>query len=158
MTHTVGISEMKISSTPGDVLVTYSLGSCVGLALYDPVAKVAGMIHCMLPLSKIDANKAAANPQMFTDTGVPALLQAVFDAGALRNRLIAKVAGAASPLDERGTFKIGERNYIVLRKILWKNNILIASEHTGGTMARTLYLHVDTGRTFIKSSGQEIEL
>jgi len=112
----------------------------------------------MLPLSKIDPAKAAINPQMFTDTGVPALIQAVFDIGAVRNRIVAKVAGAASLLDEKGTFKIGERNYIVLRKILWKNNILIASEETGGTIARTLYLYLNDGRTLIKSGGQEREL
>jgi chemotaxis protein CheD len=149
---------MKISDQPDDVLVTYSLGSCVGLALYDPVLRVGGMIHCMLPLSEIDPAKAQANPCMFTDTGVPALMTALLDMGAQKKRLIAKVAGAAKLLDEQGTFKIGERNYIVLRKILWKNDILIAAEDTGGNKTRTLSLHLDTGRTMVKSQGQEVEL
>ncbi len=156
--HTVGISEMKVSTEPGDVLVTYSLGSCVGLAVYDPVACIGGLIHCMLPLSKIDPAKAAATPAMFTDTGVPALLQEMLNRGASKRRLIAKVAGAAALMDEKGMFKIGERNFTVLRKILWKNDILIAAEETGGTIARTLYLYMDTGRTVIKSQGQEHEL
>ena len=149
---------MGISDQPDDVLVTYSLGSCVGLSLYDPVAKLGGLIHCMLPLSKIDPAKAQANPFMFTDTGVPALIQRMLDYGAQKRRLVAKVAGAASLLDEQGTFKIGERNYIVLRKVLWKNDILIASEETGGAIARTLYLYLDSGKTMIKSQGQEREL
>ena len=158
MIHTIGISEMKISTNRDDVLVTYSLGSCVGLSLYDPVAAVGGMIHCMLPLSKLDPAKASANPQMFTDTGVPALLQAVFDHGAERKRLIAKVAGAASLLDDKGLFRIGERNHTVLRKVMWKNNILIAAEDVGGTIARTLTLYMSTGQTTIKSGGRETPL
>ena len=158
MNYTVGISEMKVSNQPGDVLITYSLGSCVGLVLYDPALQVGGMVHCMLPLSRIDLNKARAYPFMFTDTGAPALLQAVLDMGASRKRLIAKVAGGAAPLNDNSVFKIGERNYIVLRKVLAKNDILITSESVGGTIARTLYLHIEDGRTLIKSSGQETEL
>lgn len=149
---------MKISNQRDDVLVTYSLGSCVGLSLYDPVAGVGGMIHCMLPLSKIDQAKAAANPIMFTDTGVAALLQAVYNLGAERKRLIAKVAGGSSLMDEQGLFRIGERNYTVLRKMLWKNNILITAEDVGGSVSRTLYLYMDTGKTTIKSGGCEREL
>lgn len=158
MQHVIGIAEMMVSNQPEDVLVTYSLGSCVGLTLYDPAARVGGMIHCMLPLSKIDPPKAAANPSMFTDTGVAALLQAVFDLGADRRRLVAKVAGAASLLDEKGLFKIGERNHTVLRKVLWKNSIQVAGEEVGGNSSRTLYLHMDTGRTMLKSGGQQREL
>jgi chemotaxis protein CheD len=158
VTLTIGISDMKTSSRSDDVLVTYSLGSCVGLSLYDPAACVGGLVHCMLPLSTLDVEKAKANPQMFTDTGVAALLQAVFDLGAERKRLIAKVAGAASLLDEKGLFRIGERNYTVLRKVLWKNNILIAAEDVGGTIARTLSLYMATGRTTIRSGGREREL
>jgi len=155
---TVGISEMLVRSGGEEVLVTYSLGSCVGLALYDPAIRAGGLIHCMLPLSKIDPAKAQAAPAMFVDTGVPALLQALFDLGAEKKRLVAKVAGASSLLDEKGLFKIGERNYTVLRKLLWKNDILIAAEEVGGTAARTMYLHMATGRTVIRSQGQEREL
>jgi len=155
---TIGISEMKISTRPDDVLVTYSLGSCVGLSMYDPAAQVGGMVHCMLPLSRIDMNKAKANPFMFTDTGVSALLQTMFEHGAERKRIVAKVAGGAKLLDEQGTFRIGERNYTVLRKVLWKNDILIAGEDVGGTVARTMYLYMANGVTTVKSGGREVEL
>lgn len=158
MQHVIGIGEMKTSADPNAVLVTYSLGSCVGLTLYDPIAGVGGLIHCMLPLSKIDPEKAKGNPERFTDTGVVCLLQAVLDQGAERKRLVAKVAGAAKLLDENGVFKIGERNHTVLRKVLWKNNILIDAEDVGGTVARTMYLYMDSGTTSIKSQGQEAEL
>jgi len=149
---------MKLSNSRDDILVTYSLGSCVGLSLYDSISRIGGLIHCMLPLSTIDPEKARTSPCMFTDTGITALLQAIFNMGAVRNRLIAKVAGASSLLDEKGLFKIGERNYTVLRKILWKNNILIAGEDIGGCTSRTMYLYIATGRTIIKSGGVEKEI
>ena len=158
MTHIVGISDMKVSNIISDVLVTYSLGSCIGVTLFDPVAQVGGLIHCMLPLSRIDSVKAETNPVMFTDLGIPLLLKAVFDLGAERKRLVAKVAGAATMLDSKDLFKIGERNYTVMRKVLWKNNILIASEDIAGTVPRTMFLHMDSGKTIIKSRGQEVEL
>ena len=158
MQLTVGISEMKVSKDPGDMLVTYSLGSCIGVALFDPDAGVGGLIHCMLPLSRLDPVKARQNPHMFTDTGIPSLIQSVLDGGGTRKRMIAKVAGAASPLNDNGMFKIGERNYTVLRKVLWKNEILIAAEDVGGTIARTLVLHIANGKTTIRSGGKEREL
>ena len=95
---------------------------------------------------------------MFTDTGISALLQAVFDNGGERKHLIARVAGASSLLDKKGLFKIGERNYTVLRKVLWKNNILIKSEDVGGNVSRTIYLHMDDGRTLMRSMGTVREL
>ncbi|MGD9546788.1 MAG: chemotaxis protein CheD [Candidatus Krumholzibacteriia bacterium] len=154
----VDISDMKLSRDPDDVLVTYSLGSCVGLTLYDPVAVVGGMIHCMLPMSKIDPDKARLRPYMFVDTGVAAMLGELYAMGAQRQNLIAKVAGAGSPLGREETFRIGQRNYTILRKFLWKNNILIDKEDVGGSKARTLYLYMADGRTTVKSEGKEVEL
>ncbi|MCC6491011.1 MAG: chemotaxis protein CheD [Candidatus Hydrogenedentes bacterium] len=158
MKLTVGISEMLVTQSLEDVLITYSLGSCIGVSLYDPEAQVGGLIHCMLPLSRIDPERAKRQPQMFTDTGVPALLQEVLNRGANRKRIVAKVAGAAAPLSDNGVFKIGERNYTVLRKVLWKNEILIAAEEVGGTIARTMTLYMETGKTTIRSGGVEREL
>lgn len=158
MLLTVDISDMKVSTRNDDIIITYSLGSCVALSLYDPVAGVGGLIHCMLPLSKIDPAKAMANPCMFTDLGVQTLLQAVFDQGAKRENLITKVAGGARLLDTKNLFRIGERNYTVLRKVLWKNNILITAEDVGGTISRTVSLYMETGKTTIKTGGKETEL
>lgn len=158
MEWVVGISDMKVSNTPSDILVTYSLGSCVGLSLFDPEAQVGGLIHCMLPLSKTDPVRAGANPHMYVDTGVISLLQALTDLGVRNERLVAKVAGGASILDGRRTFRIGERNYAILRKILWMSEIAIAAADVGGTKARTMLLHIGTGRTMIRSAGKEAEL
>lgn len=155
---TIDISDMKLSNNRDDILVTYSLGSCAGLTLYDPVAGVGGMIHCMLPLSKIDPEKAKLKPYMFVDTGVAAMLGELYAMGAQRQNIIAKVAGAGSPLGREETFRIGQRNYTILRKFLWKNNILIAKEDVGGTKARTLFLYMTDGKTTVKSEGKEVEL
>jgi chemotaxis protein CheD len=154
---TVGISEMQISRSPEEILVTYSLGSCVALSLHDP-AIGAGLIHCMLPQSSIDPAKARQKPAMFVDLGVPALLDAMLALGARRRSLVAKVAGGANVFDDRGMFRIGERNHAALRRILWKNDILIAAEHVGGTKARTMYVSVATGRVLIKSGTEQVEL
>ena len=158
MKRIVGISEMIVSRDPKDILITYSLGSCIGVTVYDPETRVGGLIHCMLPLSKIDTEKARKMPCMFVDTGIPALLNRMFEKGAERNRLITKVAGASQLMDEKKIFKIGERNYAVLRKLLWKNNILIEAEDVGGQISRTVTLEIATGRTTIKSKGKEWEL
>jgi chemotaxis protein CheD len=158
MTVTVGVSEMGISSNAGETLITYALGSCVGLSLHDPVAGVGGLLHCMLPLSRIDEDKAVANPFIFVDTGVSAFLRALYARGAQRERLVAKVAGGSKIMDQHGFFNIGERNYAVLRKLLWKNNILISGEDVGGTSPRTMRLHMDSGKTILKITGEELEI
>lgn len=149
---------MKATRNVNDVLVTYSLGSCVGMTFYDPVNQVGGLIHCMLPLSKIDPVKAHKAPAMFTDTGAPMLIKSVFDLGAARHNLIVKVAGASQLLEERKLFKIGERNVNILRKVLWKNGILILAEDVGGYAARTMALDMSSGKTTIKVQGKELEL
>jgi len=156
--RTVGISEMWISRLKGEVLVTYSLGSCVALSLYDPAIGAAGLIHCMLPQGSIDPEKARRSPAMFVDVGVQALLDQMVTLGSSRRSLIAKVVGGANVFDDRGMFRIGERNYTTLRKILWKNEILIAAEDVGGTKPRTMYVSVSTGRVILRTGTEQAEL
>jgi len=138
--------------------VTYSLGSCVGLSLCDRSTGLAGLIHCMLPESSIDPERARAKPLMFVDLGVPLLLRALLARGARPRSLVAKVAGGANIFDDGGRFRIGERNYTALRKVLWKNDILISAESVGGTRARTLYVCVASGRVFLRAGTEQVEL
>ena len=154
----VDISDIKISDDPGTELVTYALGSCIAVLLYDPKVRVGGMIHYMLPLSEISPEKAQANPAMFADTGVPLLFRAMYGLGCKKENLVAKVAGGGALYDDHGTFEIGKRNYVVLRKIFWKNGILIAAEDVGGAKSRTARLRVDTGEVTISSQGEECKL
>ena len=157
MRHVVAVGDMKIGRE-ADLIVTHALGSCLGLVVYDPVEKVGGLLHAMLPLSKINPAKAEANPFMFVDTGVPALFKALYEIGGQKSRMVIKAAGCGNPLGKNEMFKIGERNYTVLKKLLWKNNILLEAEDVGGTASRTVYLDLETGQTIINSRGNKIEL
>lgn len=154
----VDIADMAVSSNPEDTLVTYSLGSCLGITIYDPVLKIGGMIHCMLPISKIDDNKAKERPAMFVDTGLPMMLTRLFEMGLRKANAVVKVAGGSRLLDKNDLFKIGERNYTMFRKIIWKNGMMIKAEDVGGAETRTIRLDIATGRFNIKSSGREFEL
>jgi chemotaxis protein CheD len=136
-----------------DTLVTHALGSCLGLMIYDPVARVGGLLHAMLPQAKINPEKAETNPLMFVDTGVPALFEKVYALGGEKGRLIVKAAGCARPLQSGEMFRIGERNYTVLRKMLWKNNVLLAAEAVGGTVSRTVYFDLSNGTVSVCCGG-----
>lgn len=151
----VGIADMKISADTNDTLITYALGSCLGISIYDPVAGVGGLLHIMLPTSTIDAEKAAANPQMFVDTGVPKLFLECYKMGAKKERLVVKVAGGACAAgsEEDDYFQIGKRNFTMLRKLLWKNGVLLQSHDVGGSSSRTMTLDMATGEVNIKSNG-----
>lgn len=152
----VGVGDMKISDNPEVVLVTYSLGSCIGVGIYDPAARVGGLLHYMLPESSIDQTKARNAPFMFGDTGIPMLFKETYKLGAKKNRLSVVVVGGAEILDQKGFFNIGKRNYAVLRKLFWKNNVMIGFEDVGGNVNRTLKLEVGTGATWLKTSGNGI--
>lgn len=158
MEQVVDIADFKVSADLRDTLVTYSLGSCIGVAIWDPVTHVGGMLHYMLPESALSPDKAKLNPAMFADTGIPALFRAAYELGAVKKNMVVKVAGGSQLLDDNGTFNIGKRNYIMLRKIFWKNGVLIESEDVGGSVSRTIRLDVSSGRVMLKSRGKETEL
>ena len=154
----VDISDIQMSADPDVVITTYALGSCIGLMVHDPVRKIGGMIHYMLPLSKASPDKAKVKPAMFADTGVPLLFEKMYGLGCKKDDLVVKAAGGGALYDDKGTFNIGQRNYTVLRKMLWKNNVIIKAEDVGGKKSRTVRLHVGTGRVTVHSQGQEVEL
>lgn len=158
MDITVGIADLQISSQRADVIVTYGLGSCIAVAVYDPVRKVAGMLHYMLPVSTTDPAKAAARPAMFADTGVPLLFQQMYAQGCQKKDLVVKLAGGGKLYEDHGLFEIGKRNHTIVRKMLWKVGVPIAAEDVGGEKSRTLLLHVETGKCIIRSMGTETPL
>ncbi|MBN2714774.1 MAG: chemotaxis protein CheD [Deltaproteobacteria bacterium] len=152
---TVDIADMKISNDIGSTLVTYALGSCIAVILYDPVQRCGGMIHYMLPLSNKSPEKAANNPAMFADTGIPKLFEKMYELGCRKENIIVKVAGGGQLYDDKGTFNIGKRNYTVMRKMFWKNNIIVSAEDVGGAKSRTAKLRIADGRVTIKVKGVE---
>ncbi|HML18494.1 MAG TPA: chemotaxis protein CheD [Bryobacteraceae bacterium] len=151
----VGISDCKISGDPDSVLMTYALGSCVAVAVHDPVARVSGLLHFMLPEASIDQAKAEQNPYMFADTGVTRMLDQVMLSGANRRRLVVRIAGGAQVLNGHELFQIGKRNYVAARKLLWKAGLLVAAEAVGGEVSRTVRLEVATGKTWIREGAVE---
>jgi chemotaxis protein CheD len=157
-TVVVGVGDYKISARPGETLVTYSLGSCLGVAAYDPQARVGGLLHFMLPDSRINPEKAQAQPAMFGDTGLALFLNEIFALGATRRTLLVKLAGASKVLKDGEFFDIGRRNLLMAKKLLWKNNLPVLAEETGGTASRTLRLRLEDGRTLVKDAGGEHEL
>jgi chemotaxis protein CheD len=158
MKYIVGVSDMKLSNSAGDIVVTHALGSCVGIAIHDPQACVGGILHYMLPLSSVDSEKARANPFMFGDTGVPDFFKEAYRLGAVKERLRVVMAGGAQVFEQQDFFDIGKRNVVIARKMFWKNNVLIAAEDVGGHLPRTLFLEIGSGRTWFSSHGETTEL
>jgi chemotaxis protein CheD len=146
----VGISECKVSADPEAVLLTYALGSCVGVAMHDASAGVAGLLHFMLPEASLDPAKAARTPCMFADSGVAELLRLMKGLGADPRKLAVRIAGGAQVLSGHELFQIGRRNALAARKALWKEGLLLAGEATGGGVSRTMRLEVATGRTLVR--------
>lgn len=158
MMITVNISDARVSQDADDTIVTYSLGSCIGVTIYDPVAHCGGMLHYQLPTSTLDADKAKAHPLMFADTGMNELLRQFQSIGGQPRRARVKIAGAAQMLNDTGVFSIGKRNHAAIRKILWQHGIMLESEDVGGTAPRNLYLRLSDGAVTIKVSGNTKEL
>jgi chemotaxis protein CheD len=155
----VAMGGMQISNDPRATIVTYGLGSCIGLTVYDPSGRVGGLLHYMLPESSTNPEKARSNPFMFADTGIPLLFQEVYRLGGDKRRVQVKAAGGAQLLDDLGYFNIGQRNYMALRKILWANHVPIQAENVGGQVNRTVLLEMSSGRVWVKSSRDgEMEL
>jgi len=155
----VGVADCRVSDDPEGVLITYALGSCVAVAIHDPVARVGGLLHFMLPESSLDPSKAQRNPFMFADTGIPLLFRQAYHLGAEKRRLVVKAAGGAQVMDEGGVFNIGRRNCLAARKILWKAGVFLQGEAVGGMISRTVRLEVGSGMLWLREPGtQEREL
>jgi len=151
----IDISDAKVSDQPADLLVTYSLGSCIGVCLYDPAIHVGGMLHYQLPTAKMDAERARAKPCMFADTGMRLLLDRLLALGVNKKRLQVRLAGGANMATGPQGFDIGKRNYLAIRRILWNEAMFIDAEDVGGSLARSLYLDVADGTVTVRSCGQE---
>ena len=151
MKTVVGVSDYRVSNNVQEMIVTYALGSCLGIAVYDPAVKVAGLLHVMLPLAKSDPEKAKAKPAMYVDSGFQVLLNRMYRMGAKKNNLVISVAGGArrKKKAEDDYFKIGKRNFTTFRKLLWKNNFMITNQDVGGTKSRTMTLRVRDGEVTI---------
>lgn len=150
---TVGIADMKMAQRQG-MLITYALGSCIGIALYDPVVKLAALVHIMLPLNMETGRKS---PLKYADTGIRETLRQMEARGANRSRIVAKIAGGARMFDVPGNGSlgnIGQRNIEAVHLTLRRENIKLLREDVGGSVARTMLFDVTTGQACIRSYGK----
>jgi len=151
----VNCSEMKISSNPVETLVAFSIGSGIGMTIHDPVGGVGGVLNFMLPDStKANGTSPAKAPFMFADTGISALLRALFDQGAKTENLKVVIAGGAHIMDQTGIFNIGQKNLDALKSNLGDHGIRIHHEAVGGSQSRTISLEIGSGKSIIKTLGE----
>ena len=154
----VGIADYKVARNPGR-LITLGLGSCVGVSLYDPVVKVGGLLHVMLPDSTQFNN--VTKPAKFADLGIPLMIKSMQLTGAVVGRLQAKLVGGAqmfSGLDDKLTLNIGQRNTEKSREILKKLGIPVLSEEVGGNRGRTVILDTQTGEVYVRILGNKLRV
>ncbi len=154
----VGMADLNICKSP-DIITTIGLGSCIGLTFYDPITKIGGLVHYMLPDSRQTRNNS--NIAKFADTGIDELLRQMMRAGANRNRLVAKIAGGAKMFQVSGLSNvgnIGERNAIAAKEKLRMLKIRLAAEDTGLNYGRTVELHCETGEFYIKAIGRPVKI
>ncbi len=155
----VGIGEMKVAHNPHRLIIM-GLGSCIGLALYDPGVKVGGVAHIMLPEcggggraqgQSQSQGQSESQRCKFADTAVPLLVEKMVQHKADKSRMIAKLAGGASIFTAMDALRIGERNAEVVKEKLKHEGIKVAAEDTGGNCARTIVLDTCTGRLSVKT-------
>lgn len=147
----VGMADYKVGKSPA-TLISYGLGSCIGVSLYDPQLKVGGLLHIMLPDSK--QARASDNPAKFADTGLPLMLKDVLALGAVKTRLVAKLAGGAQMFafqNATDVMRVGSRNAEAVKKLLQANGIKIIAEDTGGTYGRTVSIDLTNGSYKVKT-------
>jgi len=149
----VGIGQLAVSKDPREVLVAYGLGSCIGVTVWDPQARVGGLVHVLLPDSE-GRRCDSKEPARFADVGIDVLVQKVVEAGAMPRRLIVKLAGGAAVLGPANAekFKIGDRNAEAIHQRLKRHGLSPIAADTGGVKGRTLEMHLATGKTYVRTA------
>ena len=149
----VGIADMKMTRQEG-VLITYALGSCIGVSFYDPMIKLGALLHIMLP-EKSGAKDG--NVFKFADTGIRETLRKLTAFGGSKSRMVCKIAGGAKMFEMKGSGglgNIGERNAQNVKRILMAEGLRVTSEDVGAINARTMLLDVATGNVYVRSAGK----
>src|ERR1044071_3036906 len=154
----VGLGEQAVSRSSEDVLVAYGLGSCVGVVMIDPVSRVSGLLHAVLPKMTDGMSKNDANPSKYVEGGVEDLVESLVKAGAHRNRLITRMVGGANMLIASGltkSFDIGTRNIEAARTTLNRLRMPISVEEVGGHTGSTVRVYVGDRRVTVRVIGEK---
>ena len=153
----LGIGDYGATSDPKEVIKTIGLGSCVAVICSDTQSQIAAMIHVALPDSSLSPDRRIEKPGYFADTGIPALFDMMKQAGWRKesSKLTVKLAGGASIMDPNGTFNIGKRNILAIKKILWGMGYGPVAEDIGGTISRTVSIQNESGAVLITSPARD---
>lgn len=156
----VGVADCAVGRDGQGRLMTYALGSCIGITAFDPVSRVGGLLHYMLPQPGEGLVGAPEKPCVYASTGVPLLLERLEQAGAQRSRLVVCAAGGAEMLEpgSGAGLSIGRKNHAILRKALWKFGVALVAEDVGGKSPRNLSLDLRTGAVTVRRDGSESTL
>ncbi|MEW6012071.1 MAG: chemotaxis protein CheD [Elusimicrobiota bacterium] len=157
---TVGVGDFAFSDNLNEEIITYALGSCVGVTFYDPVLKKGALLHAMLPACSDHKEKCDKNPYMFVDSGMDLVLKKMLNEGCDKKRLIICACGGASPTarNKEDFFQIGMKNVASLRKFMWQNGMVLKSSDFGGYDSRTVILNLNCGRVIMKTQLKTINL
>ena len=150
----VGMGELHVTREKNEVLSCVGLGSCIALCAYDPVSKIGGMVHMVLPNSR-NGDAKYESPK-YVNTGIPLLLQEMKRQGAVKSRLNVKIAGGARMFTIPGSgnlLDVGGRNIEMTQQVLAHEGIKVSASDMGGNKGRTIQLFIDTGKVFIKAAG-----
>jgi chemotaxis protein CheD len=151
----VGMGELKVSRISGGVLVCVGIGSCIAICAYDPLTRVGGMAHVVLP--RCDG-KDGKNPAKYGNLAVPLLIEEMIRQGGAKSRLVVKLAGGAQMTTASGVknvFNTGERNLAEVMAALEREGIPVVASETGGNKGRTVRFFLETGKVIVTSVGQE---
>ncbi len=149
----VGVSDLRCSADRDSSIVTYALGSCIGVGAFDPVSGVGGLLHFLLPDSRQDPERAITQPESYADTGIPLLIRTMERLGSDRRRMRVRLAGGAQILEDGAQLAVGKRNYLASRKLLWQMGVIVAMEAVGGNVSRNLGITVGTGDIWVQTPG-----
>ena len=149
----VRMADLAVLGGDGQ-LVTHALGSCLGVSVFDPRTGVGGLVHFMLP-APARGQVVPEGSFLYGSSAVPALFRRAYELGAAKERLVVCSAGAAEMIDSGEEVRIGSRNRTLLRKLLWKNSVVLDAEDTGGKEARTMSLSLPDGKVVITKGGVE---
>ncbi|MDY6893336.1 MAG: chemotaxis protein CheD [Chloroflexota bacterium] len=156
-TLVVGLGEMHVTRNSSAVLTCLGLGSCISVCAYDPVSKVGGMDHIVLPNSE---GRNGTSSSKYADTAIPMLIDELNKEGAKKNRLIIKLVGGAEMSLAPGitsAFKIGAKNIVSVKEAIARENLKIATEDIGGHHGRTVRLFMDSGKVIVTTAGADVK-
>ncbi|MBL8982419.1 MAG: chemotaxis protein CheD [Gemmatimonadetes bacterium] len=152
----VGMAAFGVSADPNERLVTHALGASIAVTVHDPVQRVGGVLHAMLPSGELDPEQRREHPARFVDAGIPLLVRAIYELGGVKSRLVVKVAGGAWDEDEPEDDQVGKRNVVACRELLQRNGVTLGAEDVGGArVTRTVMLDIASGDVTVRSGTRQ---